>query len=169
MVMLWGYFEGQPITVVSGSIQKAFPKYLFSGKPHKIISSNRDVVYYPNFIEACRIRQVKTVAIIRTYALGDILMLLPISRVLRREIGLESRIRIVIREDLWYMLREWSAAQEDFEFLRDAGDMTYDYGDIHINLDSCLEKDHWGRVESEYHRCELYGQALGMEVTHGEL
>ncbi len=161
--MLWGYFSGQPLSIVSRRSQSAYPKWLYVDQPHPYIVSNRHVEWYGSFIDACEQRKATKICFVRTYALGDILMLLPIIRAMRRELGCDP-IKLVCRENFWESLRSWDS-QNDFEFWRWDGGRTYDYGcDIHINLDSCLECDHWGGDESHQHRLVLYGNALGLEV-----
>lgn len=169
VAMLWGFFEEHPISIVGLHTQVARPRWLNVGKPHPYIANHRKIEWFESFIHACEAKKVRSVCFIRTFALGDILMLLPIVRAMGRALDLDRPPIIVVRREYYRQLKNWTTAHQDFH-LRVANVNTTDYDcDLHIDLEKCLESDHWGGEDSNHHRCVLYGKALGLEVCRGEL
>lgn len=156
------YRTGGPITLVSTTTVKAHAKWLMGGEPHPYIKSHRKVERFEDAWHACEVTGARSLGLVRHFALGDVLMLIPIARALTDALGLEF-VKIITREQYWRQIR--GAESDRLRFWR-VDQWTFDYGcDIHIDLNGALQADHLGGEESNYHRCELYGQWLGIEVN----
>lgn len=155
-----GLYHGNRIVVVGHKRLIYAPRWL---SPDYATEPVGRVTLYPSFIACALDRRPQRLCLWRTYALGDILMLLPIVRGLRRLLELQEPVRIVVQARHMESLRPMQG--DEFLFLRKTQAFG-DYGaDLHYNLDSCLEADHRGGPESDLHRMELYGRALGVEVA----
>ena len=120
---------------------------------------------YTNLRQCIEDTKPSTICIYRTYALGDIIMLMPVLRAFRRAvITSDTQFLWVVQERFISTLVQLNHLDKDFMFARDIG--KYDYGcDLHVNLNGVLELDHRGGDESNYHRMELYMRALGVRNT----
>lgn len=149
------------------------------------VTSSRDLVYRPRWLaehhadpfcvkhrrpelfaslcDFCERKRPASVCLYRTHALGDILMLLPIVRAFRRRFNLPKPVMLVIAEKYGTQLAGLNRAPWDVRLVPKRG--LTDYGaDVHFDLNRCLEADHRGGAESDFHRMALYGRAMGMEV-----
>lgn len=117
-----------------------------------------DAAHYPSLLAFIGERRPRVVGIRRSYALGDVLMLLPIARALHRQAGVE--IIIVTRRDWAETFAEMSIP--GLRFARDRGrGAQYPGIDVCFEMNSALEVDHRGGPESAMHRLTLYARALG--------
>lgn len=98
-------------------------------------------------------RKIKRFCIIRTYALGDILMLVPVIRALRRQ-GYNPFLRTFQR---------WRSIADLLDIEMEVVEQTFRFADWGINLDGTLEQDHFRPILSKIHRVEIYFMALGMK------
>jgi hypothetical protein len=161
--MLWGFFDGMPVNHFNGTMHSYRPGWLYSGKPDSWVRNERNVSKYSSVADACRRRGAKTVCLVRTYALGDVLMLLPVARAMKQSLGL-THLAIATSDEYYQQLRGWK--NETGIIFLPAWRMDNQFGaDLSFDLDSCLEADHWGGEESHKHRCVLYGEAVGLEVS----
>jgi hypothetical protein len=161
--------DGPPLTVVSSRERVFLPRWLTHDN-HPIVMRHRKLEYYRSLLDFCQRRNPRTICLYRTYALGDILMLLPLARRLRKLIGMQAPILIVVQDrfmrTLGRPLRGWNEVA--FREKHVCGE-SFDYGcDVHMNLDGVLEPDHWGGEESNHHRCVLYARVLGLEIDHAQ-
>lgn len=158
---MFGYYEGRPVTITGGIRRRYRPKYL---EPDCPSFSDFNVGFYESLLDFCRRERPQTVCLLRKYALGDILMLLPIVRALRRTVPIPNPVRIVVEERFVRQLGgHLNGFDPDFFFVRHHN--WDDYGcDVHVDFNKELERDHWGREESQMHRLEIYGRALGLSL-----
>lgn len=103
-----------------------------------------------------------SICIYRTYALGDILMMLPVLRVFRRVMGITTPLSIVVQERFLRSFKQLNRFDPDFWFLPDRGLEAGYAADIRVDFNSILEIDHRGGPESDIHRVDLYRQAIGV-------
>ena len=123
---------------------------------------HRDTENFRSLAHFCEVKAPKHVCFHRTYALGDILMLLPAARAFARHYPCIRRITIACgsyRE----RLAGFHKTQDLIRFQVCLGNpLHYDYGaDVHMDLNSCLEVDHRGGPDSSIHRVNLYLRAMG--------
>jgi len=101
-----------------------------------------------------RCKGITAFHVVRTYALGDVLMLVPIIRALKKE-----GFKVVLRTS-----RRWAKVLEllevDVQFCEGTRFST-DYG---VNLDTILERDHYDSVFSVKHRCDIYAEVLEIDA-----
>lgn len=168
--MSFCWHEGAPLSVTSATGTVCYqPKWLLPY--HDEVIRVRRGRAFPNAWEFCRQVRPKKVAFYRTYALGDVLMLIPMIRVFRRLLAEREKYRmpdpvfLITGYEPWRALggRQDSALVrlDDVWIFRSHGVRQYG-ADVHIALDHCLEADHRGGPESDLHRLELYGRALGI-------
>ena len=98
-------------------------------------------------------KKIKRFCIIRTYALGDILMLVPVIRALRKQ-GYDPFLRTV---------NEWRPILDLLDIEMEDKRHTFRFVDWGVNLDGTLEQDHFRPILSEIHRVEIYFIALGIK------
>ena len=106
-----------------------------------------------SFMDYINKRKIKRFYVERSYAMGDILLLVPIIRELKRQ-GYDVCVRTT---------RAWFPVLDllDIEMqMKEQNPYSTDWG---INLDGILEQDHSVRMFSEMHRCDIYAKALGMD------
>jgi len=162
----FGYFIGQPVTIMGGRDLFFRPRWLLEDADHSLLTSTNRVEFFDTLLEFCLAKKPDTVCLYRTYALGDILMLLPLARRLRQLAQLTEPITIIVEDrfidSIGRGLREW----HEIQFLPEATDAEKaDYGcDVHIDLNGALETDHRGGEDSYIHRLNLYGRVLGLDV-----
>lgn len=163
-----GIFRGLPITCFAGRGEQTYlPGWLDQSYVNRWLDSRvpGGVVLYDSLADYVRHAKPATIGIVRTFALGDIIMLLPILRAFHRMLGLSRPIHLFVGPKHLHLTA--TARQTDWLVVGEAKPRKVTYGcDVHMNLDRCLEADHWGGVESHRHRLELYGDALGMEVVN---
>lgn len=161
---MFAYFTGVGITVISrGIVHEYQPRWLIPEPHHRLLISQLRPLLYRSFTEFVRAARPRCVCFYRTYALGDILMLMPIARRLRLHLGIETPIRMVVQKRFLTQLGQLNGQQDDWRFIEDRGKI--DYGaDVHVDLNGALESDHRGGRASSMHRLELYGEALGIKV-----
>ena len=106
-----------------------------------------------SFLNQLDKRKIKRFCIIRTYALGDVLMLVPVIRALRRR-GYDPFMRTI---------KEWQPVLDLLDIEVEAMEQSFRFvDDWGINLDGTLEQDHFRPTISKIHRIEIYFMALGM-------
>jgi hypothetical protein len=154
------------VTYWDGVEHVFIPRWLSEGANNSFLKKHNRVEFFDTVLEFCLKKRPERVCLYRTYALGDILMLLPLARRLYHAAGLRQPIEIVVEdrfiESLAMGLDDW----REIHFLRMRADANKaDYGcDVHVDLNHVLEPDHWGGEESNYHRVELYARVLGFEI-----
>lgn len=139
-----------------------YPKWIGPefAAPH--IASRFDIEVFESFAVYCEERRPERLAFKRTYALGDVIMLLPVIRCLHETLELSRPIDVLT--DQMYLGQLKQCADDRVRFRPWVG--LADYGaDVHMDLDRVLEADHTGGPASHHHRLELYGAALGFNVT----
>lgn len=106
-----------------------------------------------SFLNHLKKRKVKRFCIIKTYALGDILMLVPVIRALRKR-GYDPIMRTI---------NKWRSVLDlldiEMEGIEHSSRSVDGWG---INLDGTLEQDHFRPIISKIHRIEIYFTALGV-------
>ena len=110
-----------------------------------------------SFINYLKEKQIKKFYIKRTYALGDILMLVPVIRYLRT---LDFDPYLATQEKFFEILRLLDIkviSKRISEFLASLGN---NYG---IDLDGAVEQDHVNILIQKFHRIEIYLKALGVK------
>jgi len=162
--MLGFFSQGTAASLYDGHDWLFQPRWLSVDNAHPWICARRAVTKYKSFADFCDREQPASVCFHRAYALGDILMLLPVIRAMQRQYDLPSPVRLAVNERFMPALRGLPATS-GIQLVRSRG-VQRDYGcAVHVALDRVLEADHWGGQESELHRVELYTKALG--VTGG--
>lgn len=114
-----------------------------------------------SFINTMRTKRVKRFYIQRTFALGDILMLVPVIRALRR-MGYDPYMRTIRWAKPILELLGIEAAVMEAQGHPPEGE----YG---IMLDGTVERDHAQRTLSELHRTNIYFGALGVQKVPRKL
>lgn len=162
---MWGFFEGQPLTIIGRTTVQVYPRFLYSGPVDPRVAGSRHVLHFESVVDAFHAVGAYRLGLVRTYALGDILMLLPVVRALHRQLG-ELPVRIYVKPEYWRVLAPWRTAQ--FEFWRWDGGRVHETAgtlcDVNLDLNGCLESDHWGGEDSRRHRLDLYARAMGLEL-----
>lgn len=153
--------DGPMLSLFDGTSgqQLAFPpRWLLP--EHRAPIRERSAKRYKSLMEFCQARKPRTVCAMRTYALGDVLMLIPVLKAFRRAAGISKPILLVTAHDISDGLGglAWDA---DVRVGRALGMRTYG-ADVHINMDWCLEVDHRGGPESDMHRCDIYAGVIGL-------
>lgn len=152
------HVTGTPITICEGSVPLCFqPGWLVKSHPMVV---RRGARTYDSLVGFCREHKPRWVCVHRTYALGDVIMLLPVLRALRRAVGLTRPV--ILATGSWaHRGLGGLVGDGTIRLVKSMGIRGYG-ADIHIDLDHCLEADHRGGEESSTHRMELYGKALGL-------
>lgn len=161
-----GFYSGPRQTITSRREYILAPRWLMRSYDVPFIRS-QDLTLFESFWHFCRERRPKSILLHRTYALGDILMLLPVARALRRKLGAlhgaEPAMTIAVGFPFFHQLREMPAAAAGVRLIESRG--VADYGcDVHLEMNSVLEIDHRGGEASDVHRVALYARSLGMEL-----
>jgi hypothetical protein len=157
-----GYFVGTPLTVFSSCTKDFRPRWLSRDHTDPFLCARREVHQFASLADFVRQRRPRSIVLYRTYALGDILMLLPLVRAFHRAMGLTFPVTIVVEKRFRVQLER--AANRQVRFIDKRG-YPFDYGaDVHMNLNGVLEPDHRGGEESHMHRVDLYARALGLEI-----
>lgn len=169
--MSFCWHEGAPVSVPGprGETVCYQPRWLLPY--HADVVRLRRGRTFESVWDFCRQVKPRKIAFYRTYALGDVLMLIPVIRLLRRLMAaragyeMPAPVFLITGYDPWRGLggRMDSALVrlEDIWVVRSHGIREYG-ADVHFFLDHCLEADHRGGPESELHRLELYGRAMGI-------
>jgi len=105
----------------------------------------------PSVINYWKDRGIKRIFLRRTFAMGDILMLVPIVRYLRK-LGFDPYIKTVNR--YFSILRQLNIDYSPIGFGPDGGG---------IELDKTVERDHSHSKLQKYHRIQIYMLALGFD------
>lgn len=105
----------------------------------------------------------RTIFLHRTHAMGDILMLFPVARAIHRHCRLSAPIIIGVGARFFTRLSEVKQTDPRIRLTRAMGVRDYNC-DVHIDLDSVLEKDHEGGAESDVDRVKLYADFLGFPL-----
>lgn len=150
--------------LVNGRAETYAPKWL--NPPSQEVSSCRRVKRYASLAAWCEEHSPEVVVVKRTYAMGDVVMLLPVmSAFMRLFPCIKATIILVGLEVTWAIPEAMSSVTwwPKFRVIQCRGRI--DYGmPIHIDLDASLEKDHLGGEESKLHRMELYARSLGVRL-----
>ena len=156
--MAYCFFDGEnPLHLSSGTI---LPRWLSPEHPDAF--RLRRARRYEHLMDFCRQHQPRKLVFHRTYALGDVVMLVPVLRVLRRTLGISAPIMLVTGFLPWRALGGQDSREPDVRIIRGHGRQNYG-GDVHMDLDSCLEADHRpGSWQTELHRCDIYARTLGL-------
>ena len=128
--------------------------------PHTALDTAHMSGSYPSilhslesFIEELKRREVKRFYIKRTFALGDVLMLVPVIRFLRHE---GFRPYLYTQESFILPLRKLGIPTFNIK-------NSYQATDYGIILDGTVEWDHVCSSFQKYHRVELYFETLGVK------
>lgn len=160
--MTFCYFEGSALGIGDTSYQ---PRWLNPYHPDAV--RLRRAVAYESLMDFCRRHNPQKICFYRTYALGDVVMLIPVIRLFQRILSVSRPVYLVTGAHIWRSLGGNADTPGGVLRLgnvwlyRTQGVKEYVSG-VHINLDHCLEADHRGGPESDLHRLELYGRALGI-------
>lgn len=129
-----------PGTIIESSSYKIIPKDAF-------VEFNSDMFY-----------NKEHVYLFRNYALGDLLQLIPVSRIFKKHYSVK-KITIITTEDYAKKLRP---IYKDIYFDTEHS-IVHNTDSICFNLNGCLEKDH-SLESSEHakHRVEIYLNLLGI-------
>ena len=167
MTKEYGYFDGIRVTVYDGTDRVFRPRWLGEGADTTFLRHHNKVEVFDSLLDFCLRKQPRRVCIYRTYALGDILMLLPLVRQLRRLADLSEPVTIVVEPRFINALGRGLRGWDEIQFVpQQARGEDADYGaDVHMNLNSVLEVDHRGGNASNFHRMELYAKPLGLELA----
>lgn len=163
----YGFFDGIRVTVYDGTDRAFRPRWLGKGADNPFLRMHNQVEFFDSLLEFCLLKHPRRVCLYRTYALGDILMLLPLARRLRQVADLPKPVTIVVEPRFIDLLGRGLRGWDEIEFVPQAARCEdHDYGaDVHMNLNSVLEVDHRGGDASNYHRMELYAKPLGLELA----
>lgn len=153
------FYEGEPFTYFGDVEHRYVPRWLM---PESSDTLRRGGARYESLLECCRVRRPSTVWVRRTYALGDILMLVPVLRAFHRLVGLPKPIVMGVEDR--FMRDLAPTGDERVRFRRDPGQVADMGCDVHIDLNGCLEPDHRGGWESDVHRMALYARAIGADL-----
>lgn len=104
-----------------------------------------------SFLKVLDKKKIKRFYIARTYAMGDMLMLVPVIRALRKR-GYDPYLRT---------FKRWRPVLSLLDIEVEAIEQTFRSADWGINLDGTLEQDHFRPILSKIHRVEIYFMALG--------
>lgn len=157
------YYEGPAITVSGMRTIKAVNRWCHDELPG-VCHRQGVVTPYENLVCLLQARRPRQLAVRRTYALGDVLMLLPVLRALRRSCDSLGKVVIVTGHQIADSLITLNQIDPDLIIIRDRG--WVDYGaDVHIDLNGVLEADHRGGEASNHHRVRLYARSIGMELA----
>jgi len=148
-----------PRTILRSTALHLWPRWLTLVQPSSV-SGLSNVKLYRTLMDWAEEHNPKRLCFVRTHALGDIVMLVPVCRALSRLLGLESTKILVQRR----FVSALGASHPGVEFAPYiSGKM--DWGaDAHLDLNHALERDHRGGLESNKHRVELYADAMGLEM-----
>lgn len=150
-------FEGERLTLCDRETHVFVPRWLYAYH-HPQLMRMRACQEYSSLVDCVRRRGAASLCLQRTYALGDVLMLLPVARSLHRMLGLPRPIRIATKRNFFGQLRPG----EDSRVMFTIANPTLEYGcEVNIDLDRCLEKDHVDPAAAGKDRLQLYAEALG--------
>lgn len=153
------FFEGTPLCICDREEHKWLPRWVCPDDER--LARNRPVIRYKSFHECVKERKPRTILLHRTYALGDIIMLLPVARAFRRLVGLKAPIAIAVNHRHYKDLCAMSDGT--VHLVRSFG--IIDYGaDLHIELDKVLEADHRDQRIAAMDRLQIYAGALGCKL-----
>lgn len=120
---------------------------------------------YGSLVDFIQRQRPERVGILRSIGLGDLLMLIAVCRAMHRALGLVAPITLIVRRD---MALAFGAMNDDtlrFVAYRGKGET---YGcQVLWDANHCLAPDHRGPPASDYHRCRLYGRAMGFTDVVG--
>lgn len=142
--------DGEPITVYP---HQALETLQIHGDMSDILTP------IDSFLNCLDKRKIKRFCIIRTYAMGDILMLVPVIRALRKR-GYDPFLRT---------FKSWRPVLDLLDIETGAIEHPFRFDDWGINLDGTLEQDHFRPKLSKIHRIEIYFMALGMRKVPKKL
>lgn len=114
-----------------------------------------------SFAVFLRRRGIKRFGILRTFALGDLLLLVPVVRHLR-EVGFDPYL-ITRKGYVGILDRLGIGAKDEHNFFNSQN------GDYGIKLDGTVERDHIQKAFQKFHRSEIYFQAIGLNEWPKEL
>lgn len=153
-----GYLEpsARPITQYARRETRFIPAHL---DERYALAPIRGVTIYESFRHFCEERRPQKIIFQRGHALGDCLMLIAIIKALRRHFELASPIYVSTEPKMIHALAALNGPDVVFERKRE---FWHRFGaDCVFNLNSCLELDHKGLPWADWHRMDLYAQALG--------
>lgn len=160
-----GFYRGMPTTIHSMRDLYFVPGWLSEDNAHPLLKQcDPSVELFESFWDFCLRKHPKKIVLYRTYALGDILMLLPIVRAMRRTLALTEPVYIVM-EDRFVAQLDTLPESSGVRCLLKRGPRADYGGDVHFDLDACLEVDHHGGPASHTSRLDLYAAALGVELS----
>jgi len=140
---------------------KAFPATIYPGSVfdetiYKCILLDE---YFKKF-DSSFLSKYKNISLIRAYAMGDILQLIPVARYLKRVYNYTNTYIVTNNE-----FKVFGSIFKDIKFISECllwGE-SFDFG-LKVNLDGCLEKDHsLSNKENALHRIEIYFNSLGLK------
>lgn len=157
-----GFHDGPPVTVHSLRDFTLLPRWLVQEVDHPIWRELHQGTLYKSCWDCLVDRRPRRVMFYRTHALGDLLMLVPVVKALRRALGMTEPVTIAC-EDRFVEAFKLMERGPDLRFIEARGISDYGF-DLHFDLNYALEIDHSGGEASDHHRVVLYGRALGVEM-----
>lgn len=145
---------------------KAFPATIYPGSvfDETIYKTYFPPEYFREF-QLSDLTSYKNLTLIRAYAMGDIIQLVPVARYLRNKFNYKD-VYIATHSDfkpLGFLFKDIKFTTENMI----SGD-SFDYG-LKINLDGRLEKDHsTSNTENAVHRIEIYLNTFGIKNVKKE-
>lgn len=138
---------------------KSFPAVIYPGSvfDESIYKCHFLEEYFRKF-EFSDLSKYKDITLIRAYAMGDILMLIPVARMLRKKFDYRN-VYIATHVDF----KIFGKIFPDIKFVTDnlLQYNSFDFG-LKYNLDGLLEKDHsTSNDENSKHRVEIYANQFG--------
>jgi len=106
-----------------------------------------------SFLDYLGKKKIKKFCICRSYAMGDLLLLVPVIRALRKQ-GYDVHIRTT---------KAWRSILDLLDIEMQITEHNTHPEDWGINLDGILEQDHFRAELQEMHRCDIYFKALGVK------
>lgn len=152
------YFTGPTVSMIADGRMRSFAgKWLHE---HSVVARLRPGRPYGSLWDFCLQHPGSRVCLHRTYALGDILMLVPVCGLLKRHLEIRGPIKVAVGGRYIRDLKRVESPA--VEFVRSRGGQRDYQADVHLELNSALEADHRGGEASNRHRIILYARAIGV-------
>lgn len=140
--------------ITSGTARRYLESWLYPFDP--TIAQVRRVTRFDDLVSAIEGVGARSLCIYRTYALGDILMCMPIARALHRMFGFTSPVKIVVGHHFLARLSDINKADRTVSVVSNRGYASYGC-DLHVDLN-------FATCASHVHITDLYARALGIEL-----
>lgn len=135
-----------------------YPKMVFSYGDHGAIDKEAFEEYDP---ENLRNTGQMKIAFVRKFALGDLLQLIPVIRIVKKRLHLND-VTILTTTDLGKVL---SWLYRDLKFGDCDSHTSYERFDLTYSLEGYLEQDHsLGNPQNGKHRVNIFLEAMGLNI-----